>query len=663
MNDTNNNSSKENIITKNEINVILEKNNLSLKNDIIYFKEELLKELKELKQDLFTKNNRSSKELKENIKNVSLKNKELNNKIEYISKRIDSKYLNNTDVVNIPIIENNNEEIKRKILSNEIKIIDLKEEFNLHKEQYNNIIKNNIIYQGKIGPGCIYQNLHQFIDYIILNINNLNNFKDQKILNTKNYEFKIEKLIDSLNNQINSIIDNCKMYINQGLKNFEKKVDSELKLFESKLMDTRIENLEYSKKLEIKIKELDDIFNKFSTLKNDINDLNEKTKIEIFDSNDKINTLINNYQKEFISLKEHFNILSEFFKDLKSKLNLSDLYNKRDIINIANKINFNNNNKKEKRAESAKIKKDNFLDKKSIIKVINNINFELGGNSKNNSVNVSYYKTIPNKSFKKDEKIGDDKDINEKYESINNNEDISSNDNIISPNNKFKIRKILKNEKLEKYKFLYESNNNSKTNENITKKNYPDFCIKNYNNKNRKEKNIDIKIVVKNRNISALSGIKKSYKNYNRNIFKSDIDNFNFDNSFYTAKIYNNNNINFNNKNDMNKNILLNKIKNNLENNNNFIISKYYQNKLNNEYGINSNYTKRNIIEQEMNKSIYKDTFYNNNYSFNIKKFNMKNNNPNKSMENIFIKKNDENLFYKNLSNKKLKIKNLSCIK
>ena len=149
MNDTNNNSSKENIITKNEINVILEKNNLSLKNDIIYFKEELLKELKELKQDLFTKNNRSSKELKENIKNVSLKNKELNNKIEYISKRIDSKYLNNTDVVNIPIIENNNEEIKRKILSNEIKIIDLKEEFNLHKEQYNNIIKNNIIYQGK----------------------------------------------------------------------------------------------------------------------------------------------------------------------------------------------------------------------------------------------------------------------------------------------------------------------------------------------------------------------------------------------------------------------------------------------------------------------------------------------------------------------------------
>ena len=313
MNDTNNNSSKENIITKNEINVILEKNNLSLKNDIIYFKEEFLKELKELKQDLFTKNNRSSKELKENIKNVSLKNKELNNKIEYISKRIDSKYLNNTDVENIPIIENNNEEIKRKILSNEIKIIDLKEEFNLHKEQYNNIIKNNIIYQGKIGPGCIYQNLHQFIDYIILNINNLNNFKDQKILNTKNYEFKIEKLIDSLNNQINSIIDNCKMYINQGLKNFEKKVDSELKLFESKLMDTRIENLEYSKKLEIKIKELDDIFNKFSTLKNDINDLNEKTKIEIFDSNDKINTLINNYQKEyFIRIFQRFKIKTKF---------------------------------------------------------------------------------------------------------------------------------------------------------------------------------------------------------------------------------------------------------------------------------------------------------------------------------------------------------------
>ena len=602
MSETKVNTSKENNNKiNNEIKLIIEKNNLSIKNDIIYFKEDILKELKELKKDFYSKNNNTAIELQEKIDNLSIKNEELTQKTEYLSKIIDSQYSNNLNEEKNYEKEKILEEIKRQILSNEIKLSDLKEEFKIHKEQYNNIIKDNIIYKGKIGPGCIYKNMHQFIDYIILNINNLNDFKDKKIINKNNYEFRIEKMIETLNNQINSILDNCKMYIKESNKKFEEKMSSEFKLYDSKLMETRVENLEYSKKLEIKAKELDKISDKILSVKSDINNINEKTKKEIFDSNDKINDLINNYINEFISIKEHFNALSEFFKDLKSKINLSDLYNRKDILNIANKINFDNfkNERKGKRAQSAIIRKDIFIGEKNGIKIVNNINFELGGNNKDNT----NYKTLDNKSTTKDEKIGDDKDINVKYESIKNNNNNSS--------NKLKVRKVLKNEKLEKYKFLYESNNINKTNEYYNKKNYPDFCVKNYNN-NKNEKNMDINIVVKNRNISALLGTKSNSKYFNGSISKNDIDNSNFDNSFYTTRIYNNSNI-------------MNNIKNNLERSSNFIIAKYYKNKMN---------------------QIYE-----------------KKNNINKSKDNIFIRENEENLFYKKLSNNKVKIKNLSCIK
>ena len=587
----------------NEIKLILEKNNLSIKNDIIYFKEDILKELKELKKDFYSKNNNTAIELQEKISNLSIKNEELSQKTEYLSKIIDSQYSNNLSEEKNYEKDKILQDIKRQILSNEIKLSDLKEEFKIHKEQYNNIIKNNIIYKGKIGPGCIYKNMHQFIDYIISNINNLNDFKDKKIIDKNNYEFRIEKMIESLNNQINSILDNCKMYIKESNKKFEEKMSSEFKLYDSKLMETRVENLEYSKKLEIKAKELDEISEKILSMKSDIDNINEKTKKEIFDSNDKINTLINNYINEFISIKEHFNALSEFFKDLKSKINLSDLYNRKDILNFANKINFDNfkNERKGKRAQSAIIRKDFIIKEKNGIKISNNINFELCGNNKDNTNN----KTIGNKSITKDEKIGDDKDINMKYESIKNNDNSNS--------NKLKVRKILKNEKFEKYKFLYESNNinNNKTNEYYNKKNYPDLCVKNYNN-NKNEKNKDINIVVKNRNISALLGLKNNSKNFNRSISKNDIDTSNFDNSFYTTRIYNNGNF-------------MNNIKNNLERSSNFIIAKYYKNKMN---------------------QIYE-----------------KKNNVNKSIDNIFIRENEENLFYKKLSNNKVKIKNLSCIK
>ena len=625
-NENNKNNNIKNDMQK-QIKTLFEKQNLSIKNDIIFFKEDILKELKDLKQDLYAKCNHISIDLQEKYGQITLKNTELSKKTESISTILESQILNNSNYeINSKEREKFKEEIKRDILSNKIKIGGLQEELKIHKENYNNIIKDNIIYKGIIGSGCKYKNMHQFFDYIILNINNLNNFKDKKILDNKLYELKIENMLDKLNSQTNSIIENCKLFTKESIKKFEGKIYNELKLYDSKLLELRIQNIDYSKKAEQKIKDLDELYNKIISIKNEINVNNEKAINEIKESNDKTNNLISNYQNEFKSIKDHFNILADFFKDIKFRLNLSNIYTKREINEISNKLGFENNDKKTKRPESAIINNN----KEIINNTINNTNFEIGN------------KTNSNEPLKKDEKSGDNQDISKKYNLINKNEDEKN--NFIQ---KEKIRKILKNEKLEKYNYIYENNNN--TNDIISsKKNYPEFCVKNYNSKDTNIKTTDRFYIIKYRNSSALPGLKNIYKNIknsNINPNKNEMHNYTSKDLYNNCLMVSNNNKIINIK----KNTIL-KPNNNYENNN----YKF----CNNENIIIQSYTNRNRLEQEMNNSIYKDCGCS--YAKKIINEN-NNNNSNRSMRNIF-RNNEEDLFYKNLSNHKVKIKNLSCI-
>jgi hypothetical protein len=57
-------------------------------------------------------------------------------------------------------------------------------------------INDNILYNDVIGPtpNCKFQNFHNFIDYIITNITQLNNFKEKSAsMDFKSYKSKIEK--------------------------------------------------------------------------------------------------------------------------------------------------------------------------------------------------------------------------------------------------------------------------------------------------------------------------------------------------------------------------------------------------------------------------------------------------------------------------------------
>ena len=91
---------------------------------------------------------------------------QLDEKIDYVSKTLQDKLTNLFSDKNIEHFEKSILETKDNLITNNIKIQALREELRIHTTQYEDIVRNNILYQGMIGPGCKYRNLHEFIDYL-----------------------------------------------------------------------------------------------------------------------------------------------------------------------------------------------------------------------------------------------------------------------------------------------------------------------------------------------------------------------------------------------------------------------------------------------------------------------------------------------------------------
>ena len=77
---------QENNLPRSSFPALTSRPNIAINNDMKYFKNELLKEMKKIKQELFVKFSEYSLQLNEKIKQASIDNEQLDQKIEYISK-------------------------------------------------------------------------------------------------------------------------------------------------------------------------------------------------------------------------------------------------------------------------------------------------------------------------------------------------------------------------------------------------------------------------------------------------------------------------------------------------------------------------------------------------------------------------------------------------
>ena len=302
-------------------------------NDFIYFKNELLKDLKEIESKINDKVKTTLEKNEEKILSIDTKINLCREKILELSSIINSDKSQSENINKLIIFKSKTED---KISLYDKKIKELKDYLNESIYSMNKSINENINYPGIIGINSKFPNFHAYIDFVISNINNLNSFKEKMVaLDIKNYKNNLDKIMKSYKIQIDSFMNSTKNLNTENLLVCDNKISDLFKLFENKLDEEK--NL-----LKKNIEEISEKYNKMN-----INVENIKNEF-----NDKIGKNKDGNEKKF----EKLNLLNEKY------LNDIDILNKKIEENNENIKQINNQiDEKMKSQEEKLLSKNNHL--------------------------------------------------------------------------------------------------------------------------------------------------------------------------------------------------------------------------------------------------------------------------------------------------------------
>ena len=247
------------------------------KNDFVYFRNEILKDMKEIE----TKINVKVLDLYSFIKKNSI---EIDEKFNDINVKL--KILQDNDPL---ILENKfNSKIERNKINTEEKFSDMGTKISMMKKdlsnacfKYDKIILDNLKLSGVIGEGCPYSNLKYYLEFLHKNVLDYSLFKEKNI-----------KEIELIQNKINDIIPHAKSELetqkyfiaeitSTRLNEVEKKCQNRQKDYEERINALRVENFTLSNNLIKQTEELNIQLDKLENTKKEINAKLEEEKINI----------------------------------------------------------------------------------------------------------------------------------------------------------------------------------------------------------------------------------------------------------------------------------------------------------------------------------------------------------------------------------------------
>lgn len=362
LNDINNNNKSENKkenITNKSIN------NLNINNPIknyvseqlIFFKEDILKELKQLETQMTLKYKAEKNKNDAKIIKMEETIESLSKNFEIISSSI------NKDNTLHAKIENLSElfpKLEETVNTHELKIKNSTKKFTEDIYNLDNKITENIFYPLIIGPKGKYKTFHEFIDFVLFNINNLLVFKEKTNSLLKDLKNKTEANIKNLKVNLDYQTKNCNAFTSSSIKESELKINNawnENLNFEIKKINQNFEN--YKKNLEEKIldinkklQKIEENFEKIETekkeksrLNKDIEKYQNEKSTKYFLGSRRTTSIIKQYIEG--NLKDNqlvFKRRTSFDKNLSES---NDTNNKVNIKN-SNKTIINNKNKRNK---------------------------------------------------------------------------------------------------------------------------------------------------------------------------------------------------------------------------------------------------------------------------------------------------------------------------
>ena len=406
------------------------------KSEFIEFKEEILKKLRSIENKFSSEFNSKLSVINSTFDKMDIKINTItqnnNSLIDLVSKQnFDFEKINQFDLFK--------SKTEQTLLNDKIQFKNIFQEISQMKNNYKKIVTENLIIPGRIGPGCVYKTLG---DYLVYNMEEFNKTRNQTEQNKKKVSewektiinmissalFRFQTYADKKNKETFILMDKKFATINNKIldlnEQFEKnriEIDKIVKQIQNdiqnivKVNETNIENTE--KKLEEFEQKINSFAHNFDTVKKS----KLKTFIKIKENNlDSINNYNNNTNKQLF--KTNKNIMK-----LKNDSSITQSNYKNQII-PQNSKNIFIPNKNDEQKNSSLINNDNNDN-------ISQIFSDFGAQKRKNSSNHFINNESKNNNEEKALPILSKKVSNEQIDEKRNNLNIQSNINIIKSEN------------------------------------------------------------------------------------------------------------------------------------------------------------------------------------------------------------------------------------
>ena len=492
--------------------------NKSTKNELIYFENEILGDMKKFETKINEKLAQTVSFVETQYEKYESRIKELTNKVEVLSKQISEK--DNTQKFE-NLLKNSQQNTHDLVTKIDIKLGILEKDFNNACFKYDKIFTNNLVIPGLIGDACPYESLRPFLEYAHQKIYELLRAKEKHILDTKRYKEKLESLIGQNKIQFETAQNKINDYCTKGLQQCDNICKDRMNIIERRVEALRLENGQHAFDLKKKAEELKIKWDKLDKIENHLNQKFNDEWDKYNDIVDKINIKYDKNKEEFKIIKNRFTELSEFIKDIRFRKNMGEttiseeFKKRRQYREMSNKIDFTKKQKINKMPSIFQTKK---YEKNEDILPYDNL--------KENEEN--------------DDNLDTSNDINEENKKGNNNENKSMTETNKHINNQNSKKLILNDSKDMNVNFSSEILSNST---NLKRKEINDFkSIKKeekklvkIKNKNKNDENDIYNIINYNSNNNNIINSNQNYKGKN-NIKEIKLKKQNYNDALYLSE-------------------------------------------------------------------------------------------------------------------------------
>ena len=329
-------------------------------SDLIQFKDEVLKNLRELEKKIMSKVNKNQEDISSDLNTI---NQSLNFMRTSSNSMIDSIAEQKLNSDKILVIEADLKKFNTALNSQEKKINENMIEISYIREQYEKSLSDSLMVPGIIGKNCKYKTFNDFVISSNNEVTKLKNEKEYSKKESRDLKQKLEQSIKSVSSLVDSFTNRSKLYTDGTKKAIIQLIETKTSELDTKNLELLAKMCKVETELEEKLKIFEDNLKEFNTSKNE---QFQKLEDKLLLMNNQIETMDKNLKETKEELNSFKNKEKNDINEIKNDFNNIIKPENNDNNNENNNNNKNNNNNDNIEINNVYNTSNNITDKKEI---------------------------------------------------------------------------------------------------------------------------------------------------------------------------------------------------------------------------------------------------------------------------------------------------------